>query len=111
MTHQSDITLRALENWRDMKFGMFIHFGVYSMLGGEWKGEKVPGLGGGFRYWAMSSGATGALSSVASAGSGPRASRSPSSSRAVSGSTVITGVRADTVTAALPPAAMGAKKA
>ncbi len=38
-------TRQALEHWRDLKFGMFIHFGVYSMLAGEWKGEKVPGLG------------------------------------------------------------------
>jgi alpha-L-fucosidase len=43
MTSQE--TLLALEHWRDLKFGMFIHFGVYSMLAGEWKGEKVKGLG------------------------------------------------------------------
>jgi len=24
--------------WRDAKFGMFIHFGLYSGLGGEWRG-------------------------------------------------------------------------
>lgn len=37
--------LRALEKWRDLKFGMFIHFGVYSQLAGEWRGEKIRGLG------------------------------------------------------------------
>ncbi|MDR0287004.1 MAG: alpha-L-fucosidase [Clostridiales bacterium] len=27
------------------KFGMFIHWGLYSVLGGEWKHERTPGLG------------------------------------------------------------------
>src|SRR5215470_6928387 len=30
--------------WRDARFGMFIHWGVYSGLGGEWHGKK----GGGY---------------------------------------------------------------
>ena len=25
----------------EAQYGMFIHFGLYSILGGEWKGEKV----------------------------------------------------------------------
>ncbi len=29
--------------WRDATFGMFIHWGVYSYLGGTWKGKAVPG--------------------------------------------------------------------
>jgi alpha-L-fucosidase len=29
--------------WRDSRFGMFIHWGVYSGLAGEWKGEPVKG--------------------------------------------------------------------
>jgi len=29
--------------WREAKFGMFIHWGVYSLAGGEWKGEEVGG--------------------------------------------------------------------
>jgi len=29
--------------WREARFGMFIHWGVYSALAGEWKGEKVEG--------------------------------------------------------------------
>jgi len=29
--------------WREAKFGMFIHWGVYSTFGGEWKGKKVEG--------------------------------------------------------------------
>jgi alpha-L-fucosidase len=28
--------------FRHDKFGMFIHFGPYSMLAGEWKGQRVP---------------------------------------------------------------------
>ncbi len=27
--------------WRDARFGMFIHLGLYSMLGGEWKGKAT----------------------------------------------------------------------
>ena len=29
--------------WREAKFGMFIHWGIYSLPGGEWKGKKVDG--------------------------------------------------------------------
>lgn len=29
--------------WREARFGMFIHWGVYSMPGGEWKGKRVGG--------------------------------------------------------------------
>lgn len=32
---------QALQDWRDAKFSMFIHWGLYSMLGGEWNGERV----------------------------------------------------------------------
>ena len=32
----------ALKEFRADHFGMFIHFGVYSKLGGVWKGEKIP---------------------------------------------------------------------
>jgi alpha-L-fucosidase len=34
---------QRIEWWRDAKFGMFIHWGVYSLPGGEWKGKKVSG--------------------------------------------------------------------
>ncbi len=36
---------QALEQFNDYKFGMFIHWGVYSMPAGIWNGEKIPGLG------------------------------------------------------------------
>ncbi|WP_316814955.1 alpha-L-fucosidase [Pedobacter nyackensis] len=29
--------------WRDARFGMFIHWGLYSLPGGEWKGKEVKG--------------------------------------------------------------------
>lgn len=29
--------------WREARFGCFIHWGVYSVPGGEWKGKEVPG--------------------------------------------------------------------
>ncbi|WP_316785142.1 alpha-L-fucosidase [Pedobacter frigiditerrae] len=29
--------------WTDARFGMFIHWGIYSLPGGEWKGKKVDG--------------------------------------------------------------------
>ena len=31
--------------WRDARFGMFIHWGLYAVPAGTWKGERVPGLG------------------------------------------------------------------
>lgn len=34
---------QRIQWWRDAKFGMFIHWGIYSLPGGEWKGKKVEG--------------------------------------------------------------------
>lgn len=31
--------------WRDARFGMFIHWGVYSVPAGTYKGERIPGIG------------------------------------------------------------------
>ena len=31
--------------WNDAKFGMFIHWGVYSVPAGTYHGEKIPGIG------------------------------------------------------------------
>ena len=28
--------------WRDAKFGMFVHWGIYSVTGGEYKGQTLP---------------------------------------------------------------------
>ncbi len=32
-----------LKWWREVRFGMFIHWGLYSLPGGEWKGKEVGG--------------------------------------------------------------------
>jgi alpha-L-fucosidase len=39
-TRPSSETVRQ---WQDRKFGMFIHFGLYSELGGVWKGRQYSG--------------------------------------------------------------------
>jgi alpha-L-fucosidase len=31
--------------WREARFGMFIHWGVYSVPAGTWQGKQVPGIG------------------------------------------------------------------
>lgn len=33
-----------MEWWRDARFGMFIHWGLYAQPAGEWKGKEVPGI-------------------------------------------------------------------
>jgi alpha-L-fucosidase len=38
-------TERRLKEFQDMKFGMFIHWGLYSEAGGEWNGKRVRGIG------------------------------------------------------------------
>lgn len=43
----------GFEEFNEAKFGLFIHWGLYSQLGGEWKGGKVPGLTEWIMYHAM----------------------------------------------------------
>jgi len=31
--------------WREARFGMFIHWGLYAIPAGEWKGKKIAGIG------------------------------------------------------------------
>src|SRR5437763_3803632 len=31
--------------WREAKFGLLIHWGVYAVPAGTWKGEQIPGIG------------------------------------------------------------------
>src|SRR5450631_630310 len=38
--------------WRDARFGMFIHWGVYSVPAGTYNGKKIPGIG----EWIMNRG-------------------------------------------------------
>ena len=33
----------AMQRWRENRLGMFVHWGLYSVLGGEWKGKAYPG--------------------------------------------------------------------
>ena len=33
----------TIQQWQARKFGLFIHFGLYSELGGIWKGERIEG--------------------------------------------------------------------
>src|SRR6478609_9649806 len=37
----AQIEAAALKEWKDQKFSMFIHFGLYSHLGGVWDGKPV----------------------------------------------------------------------
>jgi len=43
----------AYEAYNDAKFGMFIHWGAYSELGGTWEGRKIQGLGEWIMYHAQ----------------------------------------------------------
>ena len=31
--------------WREARFGMFIHWGLYAVPAGTWKGKRIPGIG------------------------------------------------------------------
>lgn len=43
-TYKPTDTERArIEWWRDAKFGLFMHWGLYSKMAGYWKGQKVGG--------------------------------------------------------------------
>ncbi|HZS04356.1 MAG TPA: alpha-L-fucosidase [Blastocatellia bacterium] len=36
---------QRLRWWREARFGMFIHWGLYAVPAGEWKGKPIPGIG------------------------------------------------------------------
>ena len=38
--------------WREARFGMFIHWGLYSIPAGTWNGKQIPGIG----EWIMNNG-------------------------------------------------------
>jgi alpha-L-fucosidase len=40
-----EIKEKRLKWFRDARFGMMIHWGLYSVPAGEWKGKLIPGLG------------------------------------------------------------------
>jgi len=35
---------QRMEWWREARFGLFIHWGLYAQPAGEWKGEQIPGI-------------------------------------------------------------------
>ncbi|MBI9060699.1 MAG: alpha-L-fucosidase [Marinilabiliaceae bacterium] len=47
--NQSNESADKMEWWREAKFGMFIHFGLYSIPAGEYNGEQIPG----YSEWLM----------------------------------------------------------
>jgi alpha-L-fucosidase len=43
---------KRMKWWREARFGMFIHWGLYAIPAGEWKGKQVSGIG----EWIMHTG-------------------------------------------------------
>src|SRR5680860_155372 len=35
---------QKMEWWREARFGMFIHWGLYAEPAGEWNGKQIPGI-------------------------------------------------------------------
>jgi len=48
---QTPVT-NKMDWWKEAKFGLFIHWGVYSVPAGSWNGKPVPGIG----EWIMNRG-------------------------------------------------------
>ncbi len=42
---ETQTDLDRLASWNDDRFGMFIHWGIYSVAAGKWDGEDVDGIG------------------------------------------------------------------
>ena len=42
-TSKSDVN--RLKWWEEARFGMFIHWGLYAIPAGKWKGKPVAGIG------------------------------------------------------------------
>ena len=40
-----ELTVDKMDWWRDARFGMFIHWGLYAIPAGEYNGEKSPRIG------------------------------------------------------------------
>lgn len=41
----SEVNSSNIEWWREARFGMFIHWGLYAVAAGEWQGKRIPGIG------------------------------------------------------------------
>ncbi len=51
MTKEDEATLEAAKKWfKEAQYGMMVHWGLYALLGGEWKGRVMPGIA----EWAQS---------------------------------------------------------
>ncbi|HAV13969.1 MAG TPA: alpha-L-fucosidase [Opitutae bacterium] len=44
-TEKTEMRNARMEWWREARFGMFVHWGLYSGLAGTWQGEKVVSAG------------------------------------------------------------------
>jgi alpha-L-fucosidase len=53
LTQSDEVARRERLAWfQEAKYGLFIHWGVYAVPAGEWKGKRIPGLG----EWIMNRG-------------------------------------------------------
>ena len=51
MTKEDEAKLEAAKTWfKEAQYGMMVHWGLYALLGGEWKGRVMPGIA----EWAQS---------------------------------------------------------
>ena len=51
MTKEDEAKLEAAKKWfKEAQYGMMVHWGLYALLGGEWKGRVMPGIA----EWAQS---------------------------------------------------------
>ena len=54
--HSDQVDDSHMEWWRDARYGMFIHWGLYSIPGGEWNGKDYgKEMGGASAEWLMNS--------------------------------------------------------
>jgi len=42
---QAPTSEQRIQWWTEARFGMFIHWGIYSVAEGEWNGKPIAGLG------------------------------------------------------------------
>ena len=50
----SEENLKAREEFQDNKFGIFLHWGLYAIPGGEWNGKMYGGAAEWLKSWAKS---------------------------------------------------------
>ncbi len=52
-TADEKVSTDRLDWWQDARFGLFIHWGLYSMLGGVWRGKVWRSYSEWIMYWAV----------------------------------------------------------